>query len=276
MTAASALRPGDVCAFRTSPITSFSHPTTGRHATLKVLTTGEVIVWAVLDCVFPERPDLPQVATAPVLRRQRFAGAGQPAVCSTPRGWDLDLLDFAVLGSIAVTPAELAVIPPHPPVGTWKGASVDAEGEWRWRHDQNSLRREVGLDAQAREARHQAERDRHERRLRHLTWEALLGETPLARWSSAPPFPSSAFTEEVRAMLRDAIPELRALGPKPPKREARRVLRALVERINALDMAHGQVVETEEREDLCEALGELAFVARHPALLEEVHGWRSW
>jgi hypothetical protein len=66
------------------------------------------------------------------------------------------------------------------------------------------------------------------------------------------------------------------MGPKPSKKETRHVLHSLVDQINGLDAAHGQVIETEECEDLCAALDELAFLARHRALMDDVHSWRSW
>lgn len=270
------LRPGDICAFRTSPTNSFSKPSTGRYAALKILTSGAAIVYAVLDGIFAEPPDLQQVAQLPVLRDERFGMKHRPAVLSTSPHWDIDLLDFVVLGNTDVAPADLALIPSFPPSGLWSNASSEAEGEWRWRHDREAFRQEVELDAAARGARHRAERARYEKRLKHLTWETLLAETLFVRWSPSPPFPPLDFTETLRASFGDATLELQGMGPKPARKDVRRVLRALVERINRLDDAHGKVIETEEREDLCTALAELAFLARHQVLIEEVRDWRSW
>jgi hypothetical protein len=36
------------------------------------------------------------------------------------------------------------------------------------------------------------------------------------------------------------------------------------------------VIETEEREDICAALEELAFVARQKGLVAEIDEWRDW
>jgi hypothetical protein len=276
MIQARALRPGDVCVFRTWPINSFSEPTTGRYAALKVLTVGEHIIYVVLDGVFTERPDLGQVAHSSVLRNERFNCKDTPALHSTSSNWDIDLLEFVVLGNVGVGSTELALIPRFPSFGTWHTASSDAEGEWRWRHDRDAFKREVELDRESREAKRQAERKRHNERLKHLTWEALLAETLFTRWTPSPPFPPDDFIETLRLKFRDAIVELRGVGPKPSKKAAKQVLHTLVNQINRLDAAHGQVIETEEREDVCAALAELAFLARHSTLMDDVHTWRTW
>jgi len=36
------------------------------------------------------------------------------------------------------------------------------------------------------------------------------------------------------------------------------------------------VIETEEREDICEVLGEIAVVAGQRSLVDEIDDWRSW
>jgi hypothetical protein len=276
MTNAHALKAGDLCAFGTSPLTPFSESTTGRHAALKVLKANELIIFVVLDGVFDMQPALHQVTTLPPLHNQRFSFNGTLALQSTPRDWEIDLLGFTVLGNTKVTPNELALIPRFPPIGTWQGASAAAEGEWRWLHDREAVKQEIELDVAARETKRQAEQKRYETRLKHLTWNTLLAETMFARWTVSPPFPPPEFVDAVRARFHDAIVELQGMDPKPNKKETRRVLHRLVEQINLLDESYGHIVETEEREDLCAALGELASVACHLPLMEEVNRWRSW
>jgi hypothetical protein len=45
---------------------------------------------------------------------------------------------------------------------------------------------------------------------------------------------------------------------------------------NKADEAAGGVIETEEREDICAALEELAFVAGQKILVDEIDTWREW
>jgi hypothetical protein len=46
--------------------------------------------------------------------------------------------------------------------------------------------------------------------------------------------------------------------------------------LNQLDETFGHVVQTEEREDICAALADLAAAARQPAVVQEVNEWPSW
>lgn len=109
-----------------------------------------------------------------------------------------------------------------------------------------------------------------------LTWEQLLAETPFERWTPSPPFPPAAFRRAAVRRVHQACRELRDLGPKPRKPAARKVLKSLVLWFNTADQAAGWVIETEEREDICLVLEELAHVAGHPSLVMEADDWREW
>jgi hypothetical protein len=197
-------------------------------------------------------------------------------LCSTRPDWDIDLLEFTVIRNAPVSAAELALIPQFPSFGTFGGASFDAEGEWRWRHDQEALKQEYVLNAAAQRTKIQEEQTLYETRLKHLGWDLLLAEAMFERWSPCPPFPPAAFVASVRGQFRNAINELRNIRPWPSKTEARRILKTLVSEINTLDESYQNVVETEEREDLCAKLAEIAFVAKHPDLKDEIDAWRAW
>lgn len=155
-------------------------------------------------------------------------------------------------------------------------ASHDAEGEWRWVHDQDAYQREVQADTEARGAKQQRLQHRYDHRLKSLTWEIVQAETLFTRWEPSPPFPSVCFRDALRLLFRDATRTLAALGQKPPKKSVREILRSLVAQINRLDVEQGHVIETEEREDIHEALHELAFLSRHPKLVVEMDTWRTW
>jgi len=66
------------------------------------------------------------------------------------------------------------------------------------------------------------------------------------------------------------------LGLKPRRPQVRAILKSCVEWFNAKDLEFGNVIETEEREDICAVLEELAFVARQGALVSEIDDWRDW
>ena len=79
----SAIRASQVRCLRRSSYRSrlsLIHISTGRYAALKVLTVGDKIVYAVLDGIFTERPNLGQVAHSPVLRNKHFNFKDTPAL----------------------------------------------------------------------------------------------------------------------------------------------------------------------------------------------------
>ena len=92
----------------------------------------------------------------------------------------------------------------------------------------------------------------------------------------SPPFPPAEFTEAARETIHNAYRELRELGPKPPKAKVRSILRRCVAWFNEADKAAGEVIETEEREDICAVLEEMAFVAKQKSLVDEIDNWREW
>jgi hypothetical protein len=63
---------------------------------------------------------------------------------------------------------------------------------------------------------------------------------------------------------------------KAAKQDVRRLLKACVEWFNTANDRAGGVIATEEREDICAALEEMAYVARQPTLMSEVDRWRAW
>lgn len=155
-------------------------------------------------------------------------------------------------------------------------ASSAAEGEWRWQHDRNAFEDEHERGAQKAAAERAAKQERYRTRLSKLTWDQLLAETPFENWSPSPPYPPEEFTQEARNTIRQACLALQALGPKPRKAAARKILKDVVLWFNAADAAAGHVIETEEREEIYAVLEEMAYVARQKSLVEEIDAWRDW
>lgn len=268
---------GEIYSFRTSPVTEFSPKETGRYAAFKVLgIKDECICYVVLDEIFGHPPDLGETSNLPWLRNVRFSFRGQPASHCTPMDWESNLEDIQYVGAVELSSEDVGLLAEIRSFGTWSGASQDAEGEWRWRNDRAALQEEVERDRQAREARAAAERERYESRLKKLTWEQLLDEQPFARWNEHPPFPPPTFVDAARDRVRFAVLDLQALGPKPKKQQVRDILKTCVEWFNTKDVEFDYVIETEEREDICELLYELASVAGHKSLAREIHRWRNW
>lgn len=270
-------RPGDIYSFRTSPATEFSPKETGRYATLKVLGVKDgSVYYVVLDGVFDRHPDLAQASRLGWLRKSRSSQSGDPVCGGAYVGWEPNLEDFRHLGTVELSREDAELMLTCNSFGPLRSASIHAEGEWRWRNDRAAYQEEIDRHRSARKERRDAERERYEKRVKGLTWEKLLQEQPFPRWDEHPPFPAPEFTAAAREQVRSVIQKLQKLGPKPPKTKVRAILKAAVEWFNAKNAEFGSVIETEEREDICSLLGELASVARQPSLADEIDDWRKW
>lgn len=84
------------------------------------------------------------------------------------------------------------------------------------------------------------------------------------------------FAKAARERIHSSVRMLQALGPKPRRPQVREILKSCVEWFNAEDAKFGGVIETEEREDICAALEEIAVVARQKTLAFEIDEWRDW
>jgi hypothetical protein len=268
---------GGFYGFKTSPFTRYSPPETNRFAALKVLGVGHRgVVYVVLDGIFDRMPTLEQLAQTKPLRCRRFLFKGRTALHCSPQEWDNDLLELRHIATLPLSADDLALAATNNSYGLWSGASTDAEGEWRWAHDREVVESEVRQANADRDAKLAADRLRYENRLKRLCWDMLLAETPFERWNRHPPFPPPEFVTAARERVRNAVLDLRALGARPRKTAVRAVLKSCVQWFNEQDRAFNGVIETEEREDICRVLLELAVVARHRSLAEEVDNWREW
>lgn len=277
---------GQIYAFCTRPLYAFSAPETGRYAAIKVLGVSDmIVVVAVLDGIWQSHPSLAQAERARLLTQHRFAHTGRAAVFGTDRkAWDIAGAFTAprYLGLGALTDDERARAASI--LRGESGTSIAAlpfanhapEGEWRWAHDREALQQEAALKSAEAVRQRAAQEARYNDRLKGLTFEQLLSETPFENWSPSPPFPPEGFTAAARAALHAACRDIQALGDKPRKTEVRKVLKRTVEWFNAADEAAGNVIETEEREDIMTALEEIAHAARHKALVPEIDEWRDW
>ena len=277
---------GQIYSFRTTPLSEFAPPKTGRYAAFKILGADrKYVAMAVLDGIWTAPPGSREAKARSILELHRFSHVERPAVFGINRDWwtpDEDLEDLRFVGVQALSAAErsFADAIARGAVGTCystvHAADYSAEGEWRWANDREALVAEGELHQAKEEAERAAREERYRTRLSKLTWEQLLAETPFERWSPSPPFPPEDFTEAARAVIRDACLSLRELGAKPRRAEVRAILKRTVSWFNQADETAGGVIETEEREDICALLEEMAHVARQTLLVDEIDQWREW
>jgi hypothetical protein len=270
-------RASDIYSFHTAPLPPGIASKTSRYAAIKVLDVknGEIF-YTVLDGIFDAPPSLADVVGRPPLVNTRLAFDGKSA-CHVNRITDENgLREFRHVGIAPLTDDERALLSGSLAYGSWVSANFAAEGEWRWHNDRDAFVAEMEQFQREREAQWAAESERYHKRLKSLTWEQLLAETPFAGWDDDPAFPPRELVAAARERIRAAVMELQSLGPKPKKAAVRAVLKACVQSFNDMDAAFGPIIETTVREDICEALEELAFVAKHKSLAEEIAEWRDW
>lgn len=280
-------QPGQVYSFRTAPFSEFAPSPTGRFAAFKIIgITKKLVVVAVLEGIWSKPPTPDELSGCGILKEHRFAYlGGRPAVYGVNTAWwePADLLDdlnHVATHTVSHIEQSLAAVVLNGEGGArYAGlgmVNASAEGEWRWNNDQAAFLDEVERKRAQFDAEQKAKEERYRTRLRKLTWEQLLVETPFARWSPSPPFPSADFTKGAQATIREACLSLQALGPKPRKAEVRAILKQTVEWFNQADASAGGVIETEEREDIFAVLEEMAYVARQKSLVDEIDQWRDW
>jgi hypothetical protein len=258
---------------------------TDRYAALKVLGyDGNYVVIAVLNSIWRRSPSLDDVRGCEILREHRFFHTGRLAVFGINADWWIpsDLDEMKPLGKMPPGAEDRKLASntfnhvPGSVFSTIHAANYAAEGEWRWANDREAFVAEQEQVRAQQAARRAAQEERYKNRLRGLTWEQLLRETPFAQWSPSPPFPPEEFTREARDIVHDTCRALRALGNKPRKQDVRRLLWECVQWFNKADEEAGGVIETEEREDICAVLEEMAYIAGQKSLVDEIDNWRNW
>ena len=215
---------GNVYSFRTSPLSEFAPPETGRYAAFKVLGVNErYVAIAVLEGIWSTPPSLRAANEAAVLHEYRFAHTGRMAAFGVNADWwtPSDLDDVSLLGSRRLSPEEEAIGAKI--IGFGTGCSYLALPIC-----QPCSRRRMALGTRSRRIHGRNPRSVRQRRLpneprrkngtgtrlKNLTWEKLLAETPFERWMPSPPFPPAEFTEAARETIHNAYRRASRAGAK--------------------------------------------------------------
>jgi len=270
--------PGAVYGFATQISFAWETEPTGRFAALKVLeqrTSPDEFVVVALARLFERMPELDDVRNASVLRNHRGAFNGEPEICRLSPPTSDDLATVVFLGHAEITSEESELLEQVDTSTRFASILRQVELEWRWENERDKYKADRERQEAERTALIAALDAHHEMRLKGLTFATLAAETPFEKWDGPPPYPPEAFTRDARAQVLAAVAELDALGKRPGKRATRTIVRNLIEWFNTADeTAH--VIETVEREDICETITEMLHVAKHPSLIDEVHQWRTW
>jgi hypothetical protein len=298
---------GDVFTFATIPAFEFSRKPTGRFGALKIVGWFEKCLGVVaLDCISAMPLSVIDVTAAQRLREKfgdcdlttiaREAGSiieekrlsetgdisfqelfGSPILARLIPDTDYEPMgEFRLIGNIPVGEYEKELVQNCRIYSNWDNIGITVEQMYRLRYDREAYLLERERSDREAEERRTAERLRYETRLKGLTWDKLLSEDLFARWVEHPPFPTPAFSDDVRAKFCASMLALQALGKKPTRAAVRAVMKPLIEWLNAEDDEAGNPIETEERGDLHELIQEMLHVARQPALVDEIVDLASW
>lgn len=276
---------GSIFSFHTSPFSEYSPKDTGRYAAFKILgSDAGTVTIAVLEGIWTTPPTYSEASTSAILKKRRLDPSAEPAVFGTHvQDLNMEVLkQVTLLGVTTLSTNETKIarqienFEPGTSYAALDYANILAEGEWRWINDREAISAEVEKLKAKYEVEHLAREQRYKSRLQHLTWDQLLAETPFLRWSPSPPFPPEEFVTAAREVVHTACRELQAHGRKPRKSDVRAVLKRCVVWFNEADARFGGVIETEEREDICEVLEEMAVVAGQRSIVDEIDTWRDW
>jgi hypothetical protein len=269
---------GEIYAYRTTPFFEFSNPIPEAYAAVKVLAVdAKGICFAILDGIWLKPPTVRQAARRSVLVEHRWNQAPVPCVYrSVCEGFNLlDLSYVSRVGVVSLNGIESRLTKAVSRYTVLVNATQAPEGERRWRTDRKAFVAETA-ESEARDtAERQAREELDKTRLARLTWASWTDQSLFPFWNDKPDSPREAFMIASRDRVRAAGGALQALGAKPRKSDARRILKACVLAFNTADEATGMIY-TMEREDILSALNDLSVLAGHPSLIEEFEVWRTW
>lgn len=283
--------PGAILSFATGKPSAESPNPTGRWGALVVLARPrerKAVVVGVLCGVWNAPPTWEDVREQPLLRHASWPRNANSRVVF---GWDAidlrpeEIPQLTLLGSRELTEEETKetwwYLRTESTSGTtWAPLNYvcgDVEREWRWEHDREALLAEREREQAVRDAAGKAARQRFEQRLKGLTLQTLLTEDPFARWAESPPFPDAAFRKAATDAVHETCAQIIVLGPKPRRPAVRSALKDLVARLTVLDAEAGEVIETEEREDILVVMEEIAYASGQRVLVEEFGDWiEAW
>jgi hypothetical protein len=223
---------------------------------------SEVLV-AASPWVGTQPPDLADPVLRDLLRTTHHSWGDEPYVC-----WVDDPVPatFTRLGKIAPTEAQAAM-----EGGGWTGWGSFPQQvflQWRWDHERDKVLAEDAQEQQAAEAAREEERQAY-KPLPARTLEEMRGQPAFPGWAG---YVEPAFLREARRIIRETIDALIALGPDASEPARIDEIRHCIERFNALD----EDIDTIEREDICELIGEIADLIDLDDYEEALTGARDW
>jgi hypothetical protein len=176
--------------------------------------------------------------------------------------------EFTIIGTVELSLKDMAV--ECLSYGRWQFIPGQVLLQWRWDHDREQLLREEAEEKIKADEERRIAAERRQQYLGSLTLDTLVAQTWFPTWDPD----SVAAVEESRNILARLVGDLQAL-PQLTSGAVKKRLKQSVKEFNRLD-AKLQFIETVEREDICEALEQIACATRFPQLVDQIGEWREW
>lgn len=156
---------------------------------------------------------------------------------------------------------------------SWEWLATQLLEQWRWDHDREAVIKEDDIKALEQKKRREDYARLRSEYLATVTLQDLRVKERFEIWKGSVP---AAALYDTRQIFIDTIDNLIALGPEASETIRLDVLKGCIESLNLLDSQNGLFIETDEREDLCDAFDEIVHACKlshHKNLADK---WREW
>jgi hypothetical protein len=183
--------------------------------------------------------------------------------------WDLMPTNFRVIGVIELS--ELERQANSNSYTGWQSVPRDAYLQWRWDHDREALLAEEAREEAAEADRRRLRAERRAAYMKSLTLQSIAERNWFSEWEDEE---QGAQVENIRKVIRNLVADLAAL-PKRTQAIVQKRYRQAIRELNQID-GSGDGIMTIEREDISEALEQIACAAKFPSLASDVDKLREW
>jgi len=212
-----------------------------------------------LDDVFPWRPLILTHHSWPGRREKVYVRGRRPS-------------NFHHIGEKAPTAKDAAV--KIESYTDWEYLPFQVLMQWRWENDRERVLAEDAAEEAAEARATEIAREKETARRSGLTLAKLRRKKPFSTWKR---FVPAGTISKARKLVARCIASLETIGRDGPSRPKITTIRALIEGFNALDESMGHWIETEEREDNCAVVDDLARAAGLNLGDENIADrWRDW
>lgn len=160
--------------------------------------------------------------------------------------------------------------------GGWEWFPGRIFDQWNWEHDRAAFNRDMKAFEEEEEQWLQDAARKRKKKLVEITFDKLKKTRFLWCWNSE--FDPAEAIRACRENFRKTVDKLIALGPNAKTRSIMRILQRCIEQFNEINLQYPHLIQTDEREQICEHFEELVHASgltekRYENLADR---WRDW